>query len=176
MKSHTLRLLALLLAALCILPFAACGKEEKELPTETLAIRETVIDYIENNQKLLNAAADRLAAAEGLSFYYVYAEATPRVEQGVKEGDAFNRYPSDDEVLLSLAKAGFSGEVTHNAASRPGTVSFYTHYADGQGTGFYMVCCPDADAMDYLSNDFLPSAREVTVRPVTGDWYYVEVH
>ncbi len=171
------RILAVLLAAVCLASLVACGKKDtgKPLPDPDKAkeYENNITGFVKKNQKPLNAVAEKLMAADGLSYYYFFKEGDRvLVDEMVMEDGSYVRYTYNDPTTDALAALGYTGEVAHSSSSDHRVVSFLTH--QDKNVLFYFVYCPNEDSVRYISHGFFSGETEVTVTPIVGNWYYVQ--
>ena len=175
MKFTISRVACLLLAVLCVLSLGACGKKNTGLRDLGKTPKEAIFNFVKKNEDMLNEVARYVEAKEGFSYYYFLG-----TERGASKIEQLNlgqnqREAVKDKTLQKLAKAQYTGEVSHVDSMPDGFVSFRTSL-DRNATAFYFVYCADENAFKYITNGFFVNEQSITTQPITGNWYYVEVH
>ncbi len=174
--------LAVTLALLSLLSFAACGQKQPSgvaaptpLPHDAKDKFATVAAYITENQALLEEIVTYITAREGLSyFYFVRAtDDTVYTEELVNKRGSLVRERVKDKTLEKLAASGFVGELTYSKEATKGIVSFYTYMSNTDASRLFAYC-PDETALNFLYDGFFQGANNVSTTPVVGRWYYVE--
>ncbi len=170
---------ALIMCLSCCFSLASCSeKNDDNLPMADSTVKDTqaaVTTYVKDNMKVLDEVVSFLSTQKGVSYYYFFYDEKVkacRVEQLMFDQNNA-RVESTNKTLQKLAKARFTGEVSHTSTNKVELYTFYT-YLKRENRAVYFVYCPADNAMEYLSDDFLSGESEVTVAPIKDDWYYVE--
>ncbi len=186
MKTTITRILTATLAAtlvlLCLLSFAACGKQDSvgidaptPMPNDAKDKAAAAKAYVLENQAILEEVVAFVTKRDGLSYYYFVRDNQKKiyVQELVNKRGNLVRENVTDDLLVRLAATGFVGEMTHNKETTKGVVSFYTYMSDNKAT--HMIAyCPDETALNFLYSGFFYGADNVSTTPIVGNWYYVE--
>lgn len=175
MKRPIIRILALTLAVLCLIPLAACGKKAT-LQDHGSTPKAAIFSYVQKNQEMLDDVANYIANKNEDS-YYIFTGTTrgrSNVEQLSSDGGTTVRRECKDKTIGKLAKARFTGEVACTDSMPDGFVSFRT-YLSKDNYAFYFIYCPTEECVTYITNGFFTREQTITSQPIVGNWYYVEV-
>ena len=175
MKRPIIRILALTLAVLCLIPLAACGKKTT-LQDHGSTPKAAILSYVQKNQEMLDEVADYIAGQGGDSYYFFTGtkRGASTVEQLDFGGDTNTRVECKNKTIGKLAKARFTGEVACTDSMPDGFVSFRT-YLSKDNYAFYFIYCPTEECVTYITNGFFTREQTITSQPIVGNWYYVEV-